>query len=136
MKQNQIHTTIFKYLTVALLLGVYISALLFDSLHAVFDHHHDAHQHCSVELETSPCHQKVYHNNDDVQGCDHSVHLIPERHHCDLCDALFAKFYTTKKEVEHINVYSTPNHIPFFKDLKITRIFYPSISLRGPPEVA
>ena len=134
MKNRQSHT-IFRYLTVALLLGIYISAILFDSLHTVFDHHHDADQHCSVEIETSPCHQKVYHHN-IVQGCDHDVHLIPERHDCDLCDALFAKFFTTKKEVKQIFVLTAPDYIPFFNGLKIIPFFYPSISLRGPPEVA
>ena len=135
MKNRQIHTTIFRYLTVVMLLSVYASAILFDSLHIVFDHHHDAHQHCSAEIEASPCHQKVYHNN-DVQGCDHEAHLIPERHDCDLCDALFAEFYTAKKDVEKIDVFSTPNHIPFFKEIKVTQFFYPSISLRGPPTLS
>jgi len=136
MKHHKIHTDIFRWLTVVTLLSIYISAVLFDGLHMIFDHHHhDAHQHCSVEIEASPCHQKVYHNN-DVQGCDHKSHLIPERNDCDLCDALFADFYDTKKEVEKTDVYSTPNHIPSLKEVKITPFFYPSISLRGPPQVA
>jgi len=135
MNNRRTHTNIFRYITVAMLLGIYIGAVLFDALHVVFDHHHDTHQHCSAEIEASPCHQKIYHNN-DAQGCDHKTHLIPERHHCDLCDALFAEFYTTKKYVEKTTVYSTPSYIPFFKEVKIIPFFYPSISLRGPPSFA
>jgi len=136
MKNRKTHIDVLKCLAVVMLLTIYIGAILFDGLHVIFDyHHHDAHQHCSVEIEASPCHQKIYHNN-EVQGCDHKTHLIPERHDCDLCDALFAEFSTAKKEVEKTDVYSTPDYIPFFKDLKFTPFFYPSISLRGPPTLS
>lgn len=136
MNRRQIHTIFFRYLAVALLLTSYTGAVLFDSLHVIFDHHHhDTHQHFSAEIEASPCHQKVYHNN-DVQGCDHEAHLIPERHDCDLCDSLFAEFSTSKKEVEKTKIYTTPNYIPCYKEIKIISLSFPSISLRGPPHVA
>ena len=135
MNRRQIHTIFFRYLAVALLLTSYTGAVLFDSLHVIFDHpHHDAHQHCSAEIEASPCHQKVYHNN-DIQGCDHSTHLIPERHDCELCDALFAKYFETKKEVGKTSVFNIPDFIPFYKEIKTSSFFFPSISLRGPPQL-
>ena len=135
MQHRSIYTGFFRRLAVVALLTVYVGVILVDGLHVFFDHHHDAHQHCSIELETSPCHQKVYHNN-IAQGCDHQTHLISEDQDCELCDALFADFYHPKKDLEKTDVFSVPSYTPSFNGVKINPFFYPSISPRGPPALS
>ena len=135
MQHRPIYTEILRRLAVVALLTIYAGMILVDGLHVFFDHHHDAHQHCSTELEASPCHQKVYHNN-LTQGCDHQTHLIAQESECELCDALFADFYTPKKDLEKIDIFSVPTYTSFFNGIKIISFFYPSISLRGPPAFA
>jgi len=135
MQHRPIYTELFRRLAVVTLLTVYVGVVLVDGLHIFFDHHHDEHQHCSVELEASPCHQKVYHKN-ITQGCDHQTHLTFDDSDCELCDALFADFYNPKKDLEKTDIFSIPSYTPFFNGVKIISYFYPSISLRGPPTSA
>ncbi len=133
MQQRPAYYELLRRLTVAVLLTVYVGVVLMDGLHVFFDHHHDAHQHCSLEIEASPCHQKVYHNN-ITQGCDHQTHLIPRDHNCELCDALFADFYKNhQKDLKQTDVLSVPNYVPSLNGIKINDFFYLLIAPRGPP---
>ena len=132
MQHRPIHTELLRPLAVVMLLIIYVGVVLVDGLHVFFEHHHDAQQHCSLELETSPCHQKIYHHN-IIRGCDHQTHLVSEDQDCELCDALIADFYNSKKDLEKTDIFSVPVYTPFLYSVKIISFFYPSISLRGPP---
>lgn len=133
MQQRTIYCELLQRLVVAILLTVYVGVVLVDGLHVFFDHDHDTHQHCSLETEASPCHQKIYHNNIAL-GCDHPTHLIPKDHDCELCDALFADFYKNhKKFSSKTEIFSVPNYIPSLNGIILKAFFYSVIAPRGPP---
>ena len=122
----------FKSLSVAALLGIYISALIFNNLHRYFHHEHHHQEICTVETEKDPCHKRVFHHSLD-EGCKHKTHVFSLEKSCKLCDAVITKYYFPG---EKIFSQSEKKHIQnalIFEEPFVFKFLTASERLRGPP---
>ena len=121
-----------KTFSVALLLGIFIAASLFNNLHQYFHHDHHQTEICTEEAENDPCHIKAFHHN-ITEGCKHETHVYSLETKCELCDAIIAKYHFPDDEIEEISFNDFSQSILTFENPFILRISNTSNPLRGPP---
>ncbi len=59
-------------------------------------HHHEEEAHCehnSAEVESNPCHVRIYHATLSADVCDHKAHVSDNLENCELC-----KFISTQRQ--------------------------------------
>lgn len=126
------YSSVLKGLSVALLLGIYLSAVLFNSLHEYVHQEHHSHEICTKETEKDPCHKRVFHH-DLAEGCKHKTHMLSLESSCKLCDAIVSKYYFSfQKIVSQFESKSVQNPVIFEQSI-IFRISTTAIQLRAPP---
>lgn len=133
MKQKRTPINILQLIASFALIGLYLCAVLFPSVHQLTEHAHGETEFCATtEQEQDPCHQAVYHQN-IKKGCKHNTHLHAPKHTCKLCDVLPTETY-------HFEVFTFSTEMPVISTVYspiytqvILNFSHPSISLRGPP---
>ena len=134
MNNNSTYIKIVNTATVLVLLGLYLFAILFPSLHQLAEHSHKDSTSCSTEVEEDPCHQKIYHQNAS-SGCQHNTHLHTPKHSCKLCDVLPTQSHTFNNITFDV---VAPTMVSIYETIATQIILhpsFPSISQRGPPTV-
>ncbi len=133
MKASANSYHVFKQLSIALLMGVYAYALLFDAFHNILHHeHHHQHEVCTEEAEKDPCHKRIFHH-DLAEGCKHKTHMFAFEQACNLCDAIIGKYYfPVEKVFSQIPGEIVQRLLPVEQQL-VVRISIPTVRLRAPP---
>ncbi len=132
MKIFRNNISFYNSLSVAIVLGVYIFALLFNNLHPYFHNDHAHQESCTVEAEKDPCHQKVFHHN-QTAGCKHETHVYTLQNKCVLCHALLTKYYFPDDEGETLTSSDFVKSNLTFEAPFVFRFSNNSNPLRGPP---
>lgn len=135
MNNNNTYIKIVNITTVFLLLGLYLLAILFPSLHQLAEHSHEDTTFCSTdEVEQDPCHQKVYHHN-ATSGCQHNTHLHTPKHSCKLCDVIPTQTHTFYNITFDVVLPKMVSSYETMSTQILLQASFPSISQRGPPFV-
>jgi len=134
MKIFRNNISFFKSLSVATLLGIYISALLFNNLHPYLHQDHSHQESCSIEAEKDPCHQRAFHHN-LVAGCKHETHILASQTVCQLCDAIIAKYYFPNEKTFKKPEKKLIQNALIFEEPFIFKFSTTSRRLRGPPSL-
>lgn len=73
---------------------IYLLVFLFPQIHEIQSHSEEKKAICSLEEESNPCHQAIYHF-ESSSSCEHSNHISAEHDSCELCDSIFNQSHST-----------------------------------------